>query len=99
MLRPKNLCKERLCKIIILSILFFLLTQTLSKEYYELKNTSQQSVMELSTKNEELHTKLTIYEKLERELDDVVMQAAERTRFHSFLFVIMFSIVLILRIY
>ena len=55
------------------------MTQTLSKEYYELKNTSQQSVMELSTKNEELHTKLTIYEQLESELDDVVMQAAERT--------------------
>jgi len=53
--------------------------ETLSKEYYELKNTSQQSVMDLSTKNEELHTKLTIYEKLERELDDVVMQAAELT--------------------
>lgn len=71
------------------------MTQTLSKEYYELKNTSQQSVMELSTKNEELHTKLTIYEKLEGELDDVVMQAAERTlKLFS-----LFSIILIYVLY
>ena len=73
------------------------MTQTLSKEYYELKNTSQQSVMELSTKNEELHTKLTIYEKLERELDDVVMQAAERTcSFSSFFFSLLSAFILAL---
>ncbi|XP_066920860.1 progesterone-induced-blocking factor 1-like [Clytia hemisphaerica] len=53
--------------------------EAVNKGYYDLKTSSQKSVTELTSKNEDLKNKLTIYEKLEQELDDVVMQAAEMT--------------------
>ncbi|XP_047127127.1 progesterone-induced-blocking factor 1 isoform X1 [Hydra vulgaris] len=53
--------------------------ETLSKEYYALKAYSDKQISELEAKNQEFKSKLTIYEKLEQELDDVVMQAAELT--------------------
>jgi len=53
--------------------------ETLSKEYYTLKGLSEKRISELDGKTEELSSKLKIYEKLEEELDDVVMQAAELT--------------------
>lgn len=51
--------------------------QTLNQEYYILKGESEKRILELDGRNHEIETKLRIYEKLEQELDDVVMQAAE----------------------
>ena len=53
--------------------------QVLSKEYYSLKNSSERRLVELESKCKEQGDKLAVYEKLEQELDDVIMQAAEST--------------------
>ena len=49
----------------------------LNKEYYSLQNSSEKQVVELESKCKEQRDKLAVYEKLEQELDDVIMQAAE----------------------
>ena len=49
----------------------------LNKEYYSLQNSSEKQLVELESKCKEQGDKLAIYEKLEQELDDVIMQAAE----------------------
>ena len=51
--------------------------QALQKEFYSLQGESDKKISELECRNRETQSKLTIYEKLEQELDDVVMQAAE----------------------
>ena len=51
--------------------------QTITREFYGLQNGSDRKVAELETKLSEKSTRLEAYEKVERELDDVVMQAAE----------------------
>ncbi|XP_022091596.1 progesterone-induced-blocking factor 1-like [Acanthaster planci] len=51
--------------------------QVLTKEYYSLQTSSERKSTELEAQISELRAKLDIYEKLEKELDDVVMQAAE----------------------
>ncbi|XP_077984263.1 progesterone-induced-blocking factor 1-like [Glandiceps talaboti] len=53
--------------------------EVLTEEFYSLQNTTQRRTTELETENTELKSKLNIYEKLEQELDDVVMQAADMT--------------------
>ena len=42
-----------------------------------MQSSSERKTTELEAQISELRTKLDIYEKLEKELDDVVMQAAE----------------------
>lgn len=54
-----------------------LLSQVLSKEYYALQNSSEKRLVELESKCNKQSEKLAVYEKLEQELDDVIMQAAE----------------------
>ena len=49
----------------------------LNKEYYALQNSSEKQLVELESKCKEQGDKLAVYEKLEQELDDVIMQAAE----------------------
>ncbi|XP_015769721.1 PREDICTED: progesterone-induced-blocking factor 1-like [Acropora digitifera] len=49
----------------------------LNKEYYALQNSSEKRLVELESKCKEQSDKLDVYEKLEKELDDVIMQAAE----------------------
>ncbi|XP_064636325.1 progesterone-induced-blocking factor 1-like [Lineus longissimus] len=49
----------------------------LTKEFYHLQNSTQRKITELETTLTEKAQKLETYEKLEQELDDVVMQAAE----------------------
>ena len=49
----------------------------LNKEYYSLQNSSEKRLVELESKCKEQGDKLAIYEKLEQELDDVIMQTAE----------------------
>ena len=55
--------------------------QVLSKEYYSLKHSSERRLVELESKCKEQGDKLAVYEKLEQELDDVIMQAAESTKY------------------
>ena len=49
----------------------------LNKEYYALHNSSEKRLVELESRCKEQSDKLAVYEKLEQELDDVIMQAAE----------------------
>ena len=51
--------------------------KVLNKEYYALQNSSEKHLVELESKCKEQSDKLDVYEKLEKELDDVIMQAAE----------------------
>ena len=51
--------------------------QVLTKEYYGLQTSSEKRLVDLEANIAELRSKLEVYEKLETELDDVVMQAAE----------------------
>lgn len=52
-------------------------SEILNKEYYTLQNSSEKRLVELESKCKEQGDKLAVYEKLEQELDDVIMQAAE----------------------
>ncbi|KAK3511111.1 hypothetical protein QTP70_031458 [Hemibagrus guttatus] len=49
----------------------------LTKEFYTLQSSSEKRVSELQSQNAEQQVRLETYEKLEKELDDVTMQAAE----------------------
>ncbi|XP_030636603.1 progesterone-induced-blocking factor 1 [Chanos chanos] len=51
--------------------------EVLTKEFYGLQSSSEKRVMELQAKCSEQEARLETYERLERELDDVTMQAAE----------------------
>ena len=51
--------------------------QVLTKQYYGLQMALEKRITELETVVNEKSTKLETYERLEAELDDVVMQAAE----------------------
>ena len=51
--------------------------QLLTKEYYALQTSMEKRVSELETVVTEKSVKLDTYEKLEHELDQVIMQAAE----------------------
>lgn len=49
----------------------------LTQEFYRLQTSSERRVAELQTQNAEQASRLEMYEKLEQELDQVTMQAAE----------------------
>ncbi|XP_075997906.1 progesterone-induced-blocking factor 1 [Genypterus blacodes] len=51
--------------------------EVLTQEFYRLQTSSEKRVAELQTHNAEQATRLETYEKLEQELDQVTMQAAE----------------------
>ena len=51
--------------------------EVLTKEFYELQSSSEKRVVELQAQVSEQQVKLETYERLEQELDDVTMQAAE----------------------
>ena len=70
-------CATRLDYIKIMKVKIFLFLKVLNKEYYTLQNSSEKRLVELESKLKEQSDKLTVYEKLEKELDDVIMQAAE----------------------
>ena len=53
------------------------ITQVLTKEYYTLQTSSERKASEMDSQLADKAAKLETYEKLEQELDDVVMQAAE----------------------
>ncbi|XP_036419362.1 progesterone-induced-blocking factor 1 [Colossoma macropomum] len=52
-------------------------TEVLTKEFYALQASSEKRIAELQSLSAEQEKRLEIYEKLEKELDDVTMQAAE----------------------
>ncbi len=54
-----------------------LLMQVLTKEFYGLQTSSEKRITELQAQNSEQQARLETYEQLEKELDDVTMQAAE----------------------
>jgi progesterone-induced-blocking factor 1 len=49
----------------------------IQKEYFNLQVQSDRRLMEIDTELNEKRTKLQVYEKVEQELDEVVMQAAQ----------------------
>lgn len=49
----------------------------MTKEYYSATGEKDKDITELRTRLQEVTSKLETYEKLENELDDVVMQAAQ----------------------
>ncbi|MBN3308178.1 PIBF1 factor, partial [Amia calva] len=51
--------------------------QVLTKEFYGLQTSSEKRITELQAQNSEYQARLETYERLEQELDDVTMQAAE----------------------
>ncbi|KAF6376619.1 progesterone immunomodulatory binding factor 1 [Rhinolophus ferrumequinum] len=51
--------------------------QVLTKEFYSLQASSEKRITELQAQNSEHQAKLDIYEKLEKELDEIIMQTAE----------------------
>ncbi|KAM9319393.1 progesterone-induced-blocking factor 1 [Gastrophryne carolinensis] len=51
--------------------------EVLTKEFYALQASSEKRITELQAQNSELRTRLETYEKLEKELDDVVIQSAQ----------------------
>ncbi|KAM4700053.1 progesterone-induced-blocking factor 1 [Discoglossus pictus] len=51
--------------------------EVLTKEFYSLQASSEKRITELQSQNSEQQTRLETYEKLEQELDDVIMQSAE----------------------
>ncbi|XP_053563903.1 progesterone-induced-blocking factor 1 [Bombina bombina] len=51
--------------------------EVLTKEYYSLQASTEKRITELVSQNSEHRTRLETYEKLEQELDDVIMQSAE----------------------
>lgn len=52
-------------------------SQLLTQEFYRLQTSSEKRATELQAQNAEQAARLETYEKLEQELDQVTMQAAE----------------------
>ncbi|KAM5312798.1 progesterone-induced-blocking factor 1 isoform 1-T2 [Glossophaga mutica] len=51
--------------------------EVLTKEFYSLQASSEKRITELQAQNSEHQTRLDIYEKLEKELDEIIIQTAE----------------------
>ncbi|NXH11586.1 PIBF1 factor, partial [Bucco capensis] len=51
--------------------------EVLTKEFYSFQSSSETRIIELQTQNSELQARLDTYEKLEKELDEIILQTAE----------------------
>ncbi|XP_058040876.1 progesterone-induced-blocking factor 1 [Ahaetulla prasina] len=51
--------------------------EVLTKEFYSLQGLSEKKISELQAQNSEYQARLDTYEKLEKELDEIIMQTAE----------------------
>ncbi|NXO76879.1 PIBF1 factor, partial [Sitta europaea] len=51
--------------------------EVLTKEFYSLQSSSETRIIELQTQNSEFQARLDTYEKLEKELDEIILQTAE----------------------
>ncbi|XP_030333386.1 progesterone-induced-blocking factor 1 isoform X2 [Strigops habroptila] len=52
--------------------------EVLTKEFYSLQSSSETRITELQTQNSEFQARLDTYEKLEKELDEIILQTAEK---------------------
>ncbi|XP_048350076.1 progesterone-induced-blocking factor 1 [Sphaerodactylus townsendi] len=52
--------------------------EVLTKEFYSLQAASEKQILELQSHNSDYQSRLGAYEKLEKELDEIIMQTAER---------------------
>uniref|UniRef100_A0A674HLY4 Progesterone immunomodulatory binding factor 1 n=1 Tax=Taeniopygia guttata TaxID=59729 RepID=A0A674HLY4_TAEGU len=52
--------------------------EVLTKEFYSLQSSSETRIIELQTQNSEFQARLDTYEKLEKELDEIILQTAEK---------------------
>ncbi|NWQ74978.1 PIBF1 factor, partial [Columbina picui] len=57
--------------------------EVLTKEFYSLQSSSETRIIELQTQNSEIQARLDTYEKLEKELDEIVLQTAESKFCHK----------------
>lgn len=55
----------------------------LTKEFYSLQSSSETRIIELQTQNSEFQARLDTYEKLEKELDEIILQTAESKFCHK----------------
>lgn len=55
----------------------------LTKEFYSLQSASETRIIELQTQNSEIQARLDTYEKLEKELDEIILQTAESKFCHK----------------
>uniref|UniRef100_A0A8C5SG97 Progesterone immunomodulatory binding factor 1 n=1 Tax=Laticauda laticaudata TaxID=8630 RepID=A0A8C5SG97_LATLA len=60
--------------------------EVLTKEFYSLQGLSEKKISELQAQNSEYQARLDTYEKLEKELDEIIMQTAERKSFRTILY-------------
>ncbi|NXD36172.1 PIBF1 factor, partial [Copsychus sechellarum] len=51
--------------------------EVLTKEFYSLQSSSETRIIELQSQNSEFQARLDTYEKLEKELDEIILQTAE----------------------
>lgn len=51
--------------------------EVITKEFYSLQSSSEKRITELEAQNSDHQARLDIYEKLEKELDEIIMQTAE----------------------
>ncbi|XP_014938558.2 progesterone-induced-blocking factor 1 isoform X1 [Acinonyx jubatus] len=51
--------------------------EVLTKEFYSLQGSSEKRITELQARNSDYQARLDIYERLEKELDEIIMQTAE----------------------
>ncbi|XP_077200111.1 progesterone-induced-blocking factor 1 isoform X2 [Paroedura picta] len=51
--------------------------EVLTKEFYSLQAASEKQILELQSQNSDYQARLDTYEKLEKELDEIIMQTAE----------------------
>ena len=58
-------------------------SQLVTKEFYAVQTSTEKRISELETVLNEKSSQLATYEKLEHELDQVVMQAADGTYSHG----------------
>lgn len=62
-------------------------SQVLTKEFYSLQSSSETRIIELQTQNSEFQARLDTYEKLEKELDEIILQTAESKFCHKLWFI------------
>lgn len=73
----KNHCNAK-------SLIFhYSFSQVLTKEFYSLQSSSETRIIELQTQNSEFQARLDTYEKLEKELDEIILQTAESKFCHK----------------
>lgn len=66
---------------------YYSFSQVLTKEFYSLQSSSETRIIELQTQNSEFQARLDTYEKLEKELDEIILHSAESKFCHKLCFI------------